>query len=106
PCTYFCFVFRPSSAHRGDSRRDAGPGPTQGGRRSGRLSSHPPHGCATAQPTYRRRPMKLGLVVGLLLSAPLAQAKTRTYALVIAQNRSLDKGVRPLQFADDDGVKN
>ena len=28
-----------------------------------------------------------------------------TYAVVIAENRSLDPGVKPLQFADDDGAK-
>jgi hypothetical protein len=35
-----------------------------------------------------------------------AAAHPRTYAVVVAQNRSLDPGVRPLQYADDDGVKN
>jgi len=44
-------------------------------------------------------------VVGLLTCASSAQARTRTYAVVIAQNRSLDPGVKPLRYADDDGVK-
>lgn len=38
--------------------------------------------------------------------AGVARARTRLYAVVIAQNRSLDPGVKPLQYADDDGVKN
>jgi hypothetical protein len=48
------------------------------------------------------------LVVGLLgvCAAPgAASARTKTYAVVIAQNRSLDPGVKPLRYADDDGVK-
>ncbi len=47
-------------------------------------------------------------LVGLICAfAPaMAQARTRTYVVVIAQNRSLDPGVKPLQYADDDGVKN
>jgi hypothetical protein len=36
----------------------------------------------------------------------IASARTRLYAVVIAQNRSLDPGVRPLRYADDDGVNN
>jgi hypothetical protein len=35
-----------------------------------------------------------------------ANARTVTYAVVVAQNRSLDPDVKPLRFADDDGVKN
>jgi hypothetical protein len=35
----------------------------------------------------------------------VAAAKTHVYALVVAQNRSLDPGVKPLRYADDDGVK-
>jgi hypothetical protein len=41
----------------------------------------------------------------LLLCAPAGEARTRTYAIIVAQNRSLDPAVKPLQFADDDGVK-
>jgi hypothetical protein len=41
----------------------------------------------------------------LCLFAANAQARTKTYAVVIAENRSLDPGVKPLQFADDDGAK-
>jgi hypothetical protein len=37
--------------------------------------------------------------------AASATAATRTYSIVIAENRSLDPGVRPLQFADDDGAQ-
>src|SRR6478735_3608723 len=46
-----------------------------------------------------------GAVVGLLVWVGVAGARTKTYALVIAQNRSLDPGVKPLRYADDDGVK-
>jgi hypothetical protein len=35
----------------------------------------------------------------------VAAAKTRVYAVVVAQNKSLDPGVKPLRYADDDGVK-
>ena len=38
-------------------------------------------------------------------SSGAAHARTRTYAIVIAQNQSHDPGVRSLQYADDDGVK-
>jgi len=39
------------------------------------------------------------------LSAVAHAGRARTYAIVIAQNRSLDPGVKPLRYADDDGVK-
>ncbi len=45
----------------------------------------------------------LGALVG---AASPALAAPRTYALVIAENRSLDPGVAPLRYADDDGVRN
>ncbi|HXU74821.1 MAG TPA: hypothetical protein VN947_36240 [Polyangia bacterium] len=45
------------------------------------------------------------LTASLLLCASAASARTKTYAVVIAENRSLDPGVKPLQFADDDGAK-
>jgi hypothetical protein len=41
----------------------------------------------------------------VLGAAGAAQARPRTYAIVVAENRSLDPEVRPLQFADDDGAK-
>jgi hypothetical protein len=44
-----------------------------------------------------------GLLLGL--AAAQASARTRTYAIVIAQNQSHDVGVQPLRYADDDGVK-
>jgi hypothetical protein len=44
-------------------------------------------------------------LAALLAVSPAAIAKTRVYALVVAQNRSLDPGVKPLRYADDDGVK-
>jgi hypothetical protein len=44
------------------------------------------------------------IFAALAASAPAA-AKTRVYAVVVAQNRSLDPGVKPLRYADDDGVK-
>jgi hypothetical protein len=48
-----------------------------------------------------------GALVGLLACfASTAEARTKAYAIVIAQNRSLDPGVKPLQYADDDGAKN
>ncbi|HEY1585734.1 MAG TPA: hypothetical protein VGH63_08595 [Polyangia bacterium] len=40
-----------------------------------------------------------------LLVCATASARTKTYAVIIAENRSLDPGVKPLQFADDDGAK-
>jgi hypothetical protein len=49
---------------------------------------------------------KLLALLLAIFSAGAAEARTRTYAIVVAQNRSLDPGVRPLQYADDDGVKN
>jgi hypothetical protein len=49
--------------------------------------------------------MKWGVVTALLLVCASASARTKTYAVVIAENRSLDPGVKPLQFADDDGAK-
>ncbi len=45
------------------------------------------------------------LTASLLLCASQAAARTKTYAVIIAENRSLDPGVKPLQFADDDGAK-
>jgi hypothetical protein len=45
-------------------------------------------------------------IVVFLSSTHAHAGRTRTYAIVIAQNRSLDPGVRPLRYADDDGVKN
>lgn len=51
--------------------------------------------------------MKHAVFVGLLALVAIpraAQARTRLYAVVIAQNRSVDPGVRPLRYADDDGV--
>lgn len=45
------------------------------------------------------------LVAASLFVAAGAHARTRTYAVIVAENRSLDPGVKPLQFADDDGAK-
>src|SRR5262245_9660381 len=50
------------------------------------------------------RGITLILAAVTLCPAPAA-AKTKVYAMVVAQNRSLDPGVKPLRFADDDGVK-
>jgi len=47
----------------------------------------------------------LALLSASLAFGGIAEARTRTYAIVIAQNRSLDPGVAPLRYADDDGVK-
>jgi hypothetical protein len=49
--------------------------------------------------------MKTALVMASVLVCASASARTKTYAVVIAENRSLDPGVKPLQFADDDGAK-
>ena len=49
--------------------------------------------------------MKRAVLMASLLVCASASARTRTYAVVIAENRSLDPGVKPLQFADDDGAK-
>ncbi|HZS39636.1 MAG TPA: hypothetical protein VFF06_22545 [Polyangia bacterium] len=48
----------------------------------------------------------MAAALAILACAGAAHARTRLYAVVIAQNRSLDPGVKPLQYADDDGVKN
>ena len=48
----------------------------------------------------------LPLSLVLVACASTAHAHTRTYAVVVAQNRSLDAGVKPLRYADDDGAKN
>src|SRR5438552_3796867 len=60
-----------------------------------------------AQPARPHRAMRTGLylLAGMSLWAGTAGARLRTYAIVVAQNRSLDPGVPPLQYADDDGVK-
>ncbi len=42
----------------------------------------------------------------LSLSPASALAKTRIYAIVIAQNRSTDPSIAPLKYADDDGARN
>jgi hypothetical protein len=44
-------------------------------------------------------------MVMVAAAAGSAEARPRTYAVVVAENRSLDPEVRPLQFADDDGAK-
>lgn len=51
--------------------------------------------------------MRAGVLLffGICACAASAHARTRTYAVVVAQNQSHDPGVRPLQYADDDGVK-
>ncbi len=41
----------------------------------------------------------------LLASPSSATAQTKRYALIVANNNSLDEGVSPLQFADDDGAR-
>src|SRR6185312_7977998 len=53
----------------------------------------------------QRRAMRAAAIAAILLCAGVASARTRTYAVIVAENRSLDPGVRPLQFADDDGAK-
>ena len=57
------------------------------------------HEAARAPPALRARGF-----LALFASSPAA-ARTRTYAVIVAENRSLDPGVRPLQYADDDGAK-
>lgn len=55
----------------------------------------------------RRPPFALGLALAscVLVASATAMARTKTYAVIVAENRSLDPGVKPLQFADDDGAK-
>ena len=46
---------------------------------------------------------------GVVASAPAfaaaEPAQTKTYALIVANNGSVDQGVEPLRFADDDGAR-
>jgi hypothetical protein len=48
----------------------------------------------------------LGIGLAILAVATPAAAVTRTYALIVAENHSLDPSVPPLRYADDDGVRN
>jgi hypothetical protein len=48
----------------------------------------------------------LAVLLTVVCAPGAASARTHLYSVIIAQNRSLDQGVRPLQYADDDGVKN
>lgn len=57
------------------------------------MSRHPPSA------------IRLPLALCLVAAAATAQARTKTYAVIIAENHSLDPGVPALQFADDDGAK-
>jgi hypothetical protein len=51
--------------------------------------------------------MKLRWITFACLAfSTVAEARTKVYAVVVAQNRSLDPGVKPLRYADDDGIKN
>ncbi len=46
--------------------------------------------------------------LGMLLASPPPAAASATetrYVLIVAHNKSLDRGVKPLQFADDDGAR-
>ncbi len=52
------------------------------------------------------------LLMGITYASSLTAASTkdgtagvRRYAIIIANNRSLDEGVEPLRYADDDGVR-
>jgi len=49
--------------------------------------------------------MRSVVLMASLFVCASAAARTKTYAVIIAENRSLDPGVKPLQFADDDGAK-
>jgi hypothetical protein len=56
----------------------------------------------------RRAPA--ALAVGVVLAGALverlpARAETRRYVMIVAHNRSLDPGVAPLRYADDDGAR-
>ena len=61
--------------------------------------------------SVRTRFVMVAAVTALLLWPARAQAadlqgnEERTYVLVVAHNRSLDKTVKPLRFADDDGAR-
>jgi hypothetical protein len=43
---------------------------------------------------------------GLIAPVATAEARTKTYLVVVAENDSLDPKQRPLEFADDDAAKN
>ncbi len=49
--------------------------------------------------------MRAAALIASLLACASASARTKTYAVIVAENRSLDPGVKPLQYADDDGAK-
>ena len=68
--------------------------------------------CRCSAPTWCRsrwcstsRHEKRAILMASLLVCAAASARTKTYAVIIAENRWLDPGVKPLQFADDDGAK-
>ncbi len=52
-----------------------------------------------------RRRLCLLCLPALLLVSPAAAAPQQVFALVVANNRSVDPGVKPLRYADDDGVR-
>ena len=54
----------------------------------------------------KRRSSCFVAALAVLALPSLAGARSRVYAVIVAQNRSLDAGVKPLHYADDDGVKN
>jgi hypothetical protein len=49
--------------------------------------------------------MSRAVLIASLFVCAAASARTKTYAVIVAENRSLDPNVKPLQFADDDGAK-
>ena len=57
------------------------------------------------QPSAVSLPLRACVLLLLCASASTAMARTKTYAVIVAENRSLDANVKPLQFADDDGAK-
>lgn len=57
---------------------------------------------------YRAAALVLGALSALSLGASVAHAEaptTRTYTLIVAHNGSVDEGVAPLRYADDDGAR-
>jgi hypothetical protein len=55
--------------------------------------------------TRARIALAVVVVAGALAAPRAARAEPRRYVMIIAHNRSLDPGVAPLRFADDDGAR-
>lgn len=49
--------------------------------------------------------LALTCLLAVLIAPAYAQAETKRYALIVANNGSLDEGVESLRYADDDGAR-